>query len=124
MRMAHSDLIHMAPDVLHVVQFLVVQRVDDFVRFLVWKVAILPTAKQLPPRRRQSNRSTECLSITVISRSVYEHRDCQHLAGRSLHYKVAETTIQALSELLYIVVLCYSILFPLPMLFISIPGFP
>ena len=38
--------------------------------------------------------------------------------------KVAETTIQALSELLYIVFHCYLILFSLPMPFISIPGFP
>jgi hypothetical protein len=114
----------MAPDELVVVQFLEDKRVVDFVIFLVCYVAIPPTAKQLPPRGRQSSCSTECLPITVISRRVYQHEDCQHQAGRSLHHKVAETTIQALSELLYIVFLCYSILFPLPMPFISIPGFP
>ena len=85
---------------------------------MVWKMAILPTAKQLHPRRRQSSCSTECLSITVISRRVYAHRDCQHLAGRSLHHKVAETTIQAHSEPLYTVFLCYSLLFSSPMMFI------
>ena len=118
MLMAHSDLIQMAPDVLLVGLFLEDKWVVDFVRFMVWKVAILPTVKQLPPRRRQSSRSTRCSSITVIDRRVYEHRGYQHLVNRSLNNDVLETTIRALKEPLYTVFLCYSSLLFSPMVFI------
>ena len=54
----------MAPDELVVVQFLEDKRVVDFVIFLVCYVAIPPTAKQLPPRGRQSSCSTKWFLTT------------------------------------------------------------
>ena len=111
------------------VRFLQGKLVVDIVWFKVRISAILPNAKQLPPRGRQSSCSTKSFRTTgcqphsgQLSWSQRQSTN-QRQAGRSLQRKVDETTIRAQSELLYTVFHCYLVLLSLSMLFVSIPGF-